>query len=106
MMDTETYLRFISSLVAVLGLILAVAWAVKRWGVGLLAAGPRAKGATRRLGLLESLQLDPKHRLMLVRRDDRTHLLLLGPAGGLVVESDCAQPRFELPAQPVPGGTP
>ncbi len=99
-MDMDGYLRFVSSLVVVLGLILAVAWALKRWGMGLMGARAQA-GNGRRLALMESLQLDPKHRLVLVRRDDRTHLLLLGPMGDLVVETDCPQPRFELPVSEV-----
>lgn len=99
-MDMDGYLRFVSSLVVVLGLILAVAWALKRWGMGLMGARTQA-GNARRLALMESLQLDPKHRLVLVRRDDRTHLLLLGPMGDLVVEADCPQPRFELPVSEV-----
>lgn len=41
----------------------------------------------RRLKVQESLMLDPRHRLVLVRRDDREHLLLLGPGQDLLVES-------------------
>ena len=97
-MDAATYLRFISSLVLVLGLIFAITWALRRWGGGFMVARPTGGGNGRRLALVEALQLDPKRRLVLIRRDDREHLLLLGGEGALVVETDCPAPRFELPA--------
>ena len=38
----------------------------------------RAKPGERRLALVESLMLDPQRRLLLIRCDDREHLILLG----------------------------
>jgi flagellar protein FliO/FliZ len=104
-MEASTYLRFLASLTLVIGVIFAVAWAARRWGVGVLAPRP-ARGASgaRRLALVDALPLDGKRRLVLVRRDDREHLLLLGMEGDLVVEQNCAPPRFELPSpQPEAG---
>ncbi len=94
-MEATSYLRFILSLVLVLGMIFAALWAVRRWGLG--AMMPRMGGG-RRLALVEALPLDGKHRLVLVRRDDREHLLLLGGGGDTVVERDCPPARFKLPA--------
>jgi flagellar protein FliO/FliZ len=62
-MEFDTYLRFILVLIFVLGLVLA------------------------RLGIVETAFLGPKHRLILVRRDDVEHLVLLGPNSNTVVES-------------------
>ncbi|TAN76269.1 MAG: hypothetical protein EPN20_02215 [Magnetospirillum sp.] len=98
-MEASTYLRFVFSLVLVLGMIFAAMWAVRRWGLGLMMARPTA-GKGRRLALVESLSLDGKRRLVLVRRDDREHLLLLGADGDVVVEPNCIAPRFELPVLP------
>ena len=54
---------------------------------GLAGRLPASKGrAGRRLGVVEYMALDPKTRLVLVRRDDTQHLLLLGAAGPVVVE--------------------
>lgn len=97
-MEASTYLRFISSLVLVLGMIFAIMWALRRWGQGFLVARPTGGGKSRRLALVEGLSLDTKRRLVLVRRDDREHLLLLGAEGDVVVETNCVAPRFELPA--------
>ena len=96
-MDASTYLRFILSLVLVLGMIFAAMWALRRWGAGFLNASPMGGGKSRRLALVESLSLDARHKLVLVRRDDCEHLLLLGADGDLLVEAHCAAPRFQLP---------
>lgn len=80
-MDGVSYLRFILALLLVLGLLALAAFLLRRSGLG-----PKL-GRSRRLSVLESLPVGPKHRLLLVRRDDVEHLLLLGPEGDLVVES-------------------
>lgn len=98
-MEASTYLRFVSSLVLVLGMIFAAVWALRRWGLGLMLPRPGGGKAGRRLALVEALQLDGKRRLVLIRRDDREHLLLLGSEGDVVVESNCIAPRFELPTR-------
>ncbi|KIL97300.1 hypothetical protein CCC_00361 [Paramagnetospirillum magnetotacticum MS-1] len=104
-MDSAQYLRFILSLVAVLGLIFGVMWVVRRRLPGMMAGKAGAPG--RRLGIVESLTLDVKHRLVLVRRDDREHLLVLGGAEPVVVEADCPRAAFALSAPEVawPGNT-
>lgn len=43
--------------------------------------------AARRLSVVESVPVDIRHRLVLVRCDDREHLLLLGPQNNVVVAS-------------------
>ncbi|BAE49415.1 FliO/MopB family protein [Paramagnetospirillum magneticum] len=93
-MDSAHYLRFILSLVAVLGLIFGVLWVVRSRLPGMVARRPGAAG--RRLAVVESLTLDVKHRLVLIRRDDREHLLVLGGAQPAVVETDCPRAAFTL----------
>lgn len=96
-MDINTLLRFASALVFVLALIGLVAWVARRLRLG----GPLV--ATRRpsrLSVVEVLTLDARRRLVLLKRDDREHLLLLGPSGDIVIEGNAAAPRFELPPLP------
>jgi flagellar protein FliO/FliZ len=81
-MDSE-YLRFVLALMLVLGLILLLAWALRRFGFG----GMVRPAGKKRLQVLESIVAGPRHRLVLVRRDQTEHLLLLGPNADLVVES-------------------
>jgi flagellar protein FliO/FliZ len=79
--NPATFLKFALALVLVFGLIALCAWALRRFGLG----GVVRPAAGRRLAVIESLPLDARHRLVLVRRDDREHLILLG-AGETVVE--------------------
>lgn len=48
-----------------------------------------------RLGVSEYHELDQTRRLVLVRRDDTEHLLLIGGAGDLVIESGIGLPAQE-----------
>ncbi len=86
-MDYALYLRAILSLVFVLGLLLALSWALKRFN--LVAGGvPLAnRNKARRMKIIEILPLDARRRLVLVRRDDMEHLVLLGGTQEIVVES-------------------
>jgi flagellar protein FliO/FliZ len=84
-MDIETYLRFGLALAFVLGLILVVAWVMRRLGYG--SVNPARSGRQRRLGVVEVAQLDARRRLVLVRRDDKEHLVLLGLNNDLVLET-------------------
>jgi flagellar protein FliO/FliZ len=88
-MEWMELFRAILALVLVLGLIGGAAWAARRFGPAMMfAAKPKGQ---RSLGVIESLPLDARHRLVLVRRDDRRHLLLIGPGQSLVVEQSIAE---------------
>ena len=85
-MDFDLYLRFALALILVLGLIALLAWLLRRFGMGV----KMTKG--RRLGVAEVQMLGPRHRLMLIRRDNVEHLVILGPAGETVVERGIKHP--------------
>lgn len=89
-MDSMEVLRAILALVFVIGLIAAAAWAARRFAPATLFSG-KSKGA-RRLGVVESFSIDARHRLILVRRDDRQHLLLIGPGQCQLIEGSIADP--------------
>jgi flagellar protein FliO/FliZ len=82
-MAFETYLRFVLVLVFVLGLVVVLGWVLKRSGIG----GGAMIGKNRRLGVVETAFLGPKHRLVLVRRDAVEHLVLISPNSSTLVES-------------------
>lgn len=98
-METIDIVRFAGALVLVLGLIALAGFLARRPGLG--GSGPVRGPRSRRLGVVEALTLDPKRRLVLVRRDNVEHLLLLGPDGDLVVEPGIAGAlRVQAPAAP------
>lgn|GEM_PF-3013573 len=95
--DGENYLRFILALVLVLGLLVLVAVLLRRTGLA-----PKL-GRARRLSLIEALPLGPRHRLILVRRDNVEHLLLIGPQGDVVVETGIAGSGLASATSSAPG---
>ncbi len=84
-MEFESYFRFALALILVLGLIGLTAWGARRLGL-VHPITPRG-GRERRLGIIETTPVDAKRRLVLVRRDDVEHLVLLGPGGDTVIEN-------------------
>lgn len=104
-MEFAEYFRFFAALGVVLVLIAGLAALVRRSGFGgRLAIAPGA-GGERRLALVEVRPLDAKRKLVLLRRDDREHLVLLGAAGDLLIESDIpAPPARPAAAMPPAGG--
>jgi flagellar protein FliO/FliZ len=90
MIDADLLLRFVLALALVLALIAATGWIGRRYmGSGRIAA---FAGKRRRLALLETLQLDGRTRLLLVRRDAAEHLIMVGTTGAVVVESGITAP--------------
>lgn len=80
-MDWVDWARGVFALTATLALIVGFAVLARRFGM----MTPRPAGLGRRLSVVESLMLDPRRRLVLVRLDDRDHLLLLSAAGDSTV---------------------
>lgn len=97
-MNAANYLQFFMALVFVVGLILAIGWLARRAGLGVPAL---AKGRRKRLAIVEMIAVDPRRRLVLVRRDDREHLLLIGGGNDIAVETGIPMPQFAVEeAQP------
>ena len=97
-MDVLDLGRYFASLLLVGGL-LGVAWlAARRFGVPGVMQGTTQK----RLSVVETLMIGPRHKLFLLRRDGVEHLLLIGPQGANVVESGIpAELLREQPEQPL-----
>lgn len=104
MLSTD-YLRFAFALALVLGLIALFAWLVKRFRIGSLGGAMNGRG---RLQVVESLTIDGRQRLVMIRRDDQEHLLLLGPETGQVIEANIDRERqgTDLEVEPLPGVRP
>ena len=88
-MGFDAYFRFAFALIFVLALIALLAWLAKRFGVPGALVRQRPD---RRLSVVESLPLDSRHRLVLVRRDTKEHLIMLGPGGDSLIEPGIEPP--------------
>ncbi len=99
-MEFTTYFKFLLALVFVLCLIGLMAWGTRKFG--LLRGTVRASNGKRRVEIVEVAPIDSKRKLILVRRDQTEHLLLLGITGDLVVETGIDAP----PAPPAPNVLP
>ncbi len=84
-MNVTDYLRYFFALLAVLAMIGALPLAARYFG---LVARNRKSNGQQRIEVVESRMLDGKRRLVLVRRDQMEHLLLLGASGETIVESN------------------
>jgi flagellar protein FliO/FliZ len=91
MIDTDILLRFVLALALVLALIAATGWLGRRYmGTGRLAA---FAGKRRRLALVETLQIDARTRVLLVRCDAAEHLVMVGGAGAVVIDKGIVAPQ-------------
>lgn len=84
-MEYTDYLKFFFAFVFVLGLMGGLALVLKRLGLGAAAMIPADK---RRLKIIEILPLDARRKAVLLSRDNAEHLVILGPTGETVVETN------------------
>lgn len=69
--------------------------------IGSRLFGGRVRGRKgSRLGISEYYEIDKSRRLVLVRRDDQEHLLLIGGAQDLVIESEIGSPLTTTQSAP------
>jgi flagellar protein FliO/FliZ len=84
-MEAVDYIKFLAALILVLGLMGGLALILKKFNVGGAGIVPADK---RRLKVIEALSLDPRRKAVLLSRDGVEHLVILGPTGETVVETN------------------
>jgi flagellar protein FliO/FliZ len=77
--------KFVVAFVVVLGLIAIAAWVVRRFGSGALASAG-GRGRQPRLAVIDAASVDARRKLVLVRRDNVEHLLMIGGPTDIVIE--------------------
>src|SRR5271169_2109022 len=95
-------LTFFFAFVAVLALIGVVAWLIRRFASNRLGTNTN-RGRMPRLAVIDAAAVDGRRRLVLVRRDNIEHLLMIGGPTDIVVEPNIvrAMPgRDQLPPRP------
>ncbi len=100
--------RFFLAFLIVLGLIGVAAWAVRRFGSARL--GGAVRGRQPRLAVIEYATVDARRRLLLVRRDNIEHLVMIGGPTDVVVEANIvratpAAREAAVPRSPAPPET-
>src|SRR5262245_39479745 len=101
--------RFFIAFLIVLALIGLTAWLVRRFGSSRL--GTATRGRQPRLAVIDAATVDGRRRLVLIRRDNIEHLLMIGGPTDLVVEPNIVRAvaarevarehaRISTPAEP------
>lgn len=85
-MDAIDIARYFGALALVLSLAGLALLAARRYGL----PGFVNPSATRRLSVIETLMIGPRHKLFLIRRDSTEHLVLIGPQGATAIEGNIA----------------
>lgn len=76
--------KFFVAFAIVLALIALTAWLVRRFGANRL--GGNTRGRQPRLAVIDAASVDGRRRLVLIRRDNVEHLMMIGGPNDLVVE--------------------
>jgi flagellar protein FliO/FliZ len=108
LMDTlfgegQSGLTVVLFVIVVLGLLALAFWLRRQFGGGRLVSGA-ARGRKPRLGVIDQATVDSRRRLVLIRRDNVEHLLIIGGPSDVVVEQNIMRAATALretgPARP------
>ena len=93
--------RFVVAFVIVLALIGATFWVIRRFGGARVGASAQ-RGRQPRLAVIDAAAVDGRRRLVLVRRDNVEHLLMIGGPADIVVEQNIVRAVPVTPPRDVP----
>jgi hypothetical protein len=97
--ELPTAVNFVIAFVVVLILIAAAAWLVRRFGAARLDSA--ARGRQPRLAVIDSAAIDGRRKLVIIRRDNIEHLLMIGGPTDVVVETNIVR-AAAVPTRDVP----
>ncbi|HWP26066.1 MAG TPA: flagellar biosynthesis protein FliO [Xanthobacteraceae bacterium] len=83
--DLSYLLKFVVIFAFVLALIAVSLWLVRRFGAARLAGG---RGRQPRLAVIDAASVDGRRKLIIIRRDNVEHLLMIGGPTDVVVETN------------------
>lgn len=96
---------FVIAFIVVLALIAGAAWLVRRFAGDRLGVNAN-RGRMPRLAVIDAAAVDGRRRLVLVRRDNVEHLLMIGGPTDIVVEHNIVRAssgREQMPQRPLSG---
>ena len=91
-MDMDQYLKLAASLLVVLALMGLLAYGLKRLNIA--QSGMHGKG--NRLKIMEQRMIDSRHKVAIIRCDDKDHLVILGQNSNTVIKTDMDIPSEEV----------
>jgi flagellar protein FliO/FliZ len=91
-MNAFDFIRAVGSLLLVIGIILGLAWVMRRYGAGVRS---RAGLAPSDLRVVEWRTLDVRRKLAVIHWDGREHLLCLGPTADILIAERTDPPPFK-----------
>ncbi len=95
-MTFDTLILAVAAALFVVALVALIAWAFKSFVAG--GRNGMIRPREKRLGVVETATVDQKRRLLLVRRDDVEHLIIVGGPVDMVVETGIkGRPHLEPP---------
>ncbi|RDV05846.1 flagellar biosynthesis protein FliO [Undibacter mobilis] len=94
-----TAAKFFVAFAAVLALIGLTAWLVRRFAADRLG-GANARGRQPRLAVIDAATVDARRRLVLIRRDNVEHLMMIGGPTDVVVEQNIVRAAPAAPRAP------
>src|SRR5499433_1667450 len=78
-------IKLVVGLIVVIGLLAAFFWGLRRFG-GERLGSSAARGRQPRLAVIDAATVDGRRRLVLIRRDNIEHLLIIGGPTDVVIE--------------------
>ena len=101
--EGQSGLKVVLFVIVVLGLLALAFWLLRRFGGGRLGSGA-TRGRQSRLAVIDQATVDSRRRLVLIRRDNVEHLLIIGGPSDVVVEQNIVRAATALretgPARP------
>lgn len=86
-MDLETIILGVAASLFVIAVVALLVWAFRTFFLGKSSSANFLRPREKRLGVVEWASVDGKRKLLLVRRDDVEHLLIIGGPVDVVVET-------------------
>ena len=99
--------KILFAFIVVFGLLALALWLVRRFGGERLGNGT-TRGRQPRMAVIDAASVDGRRKLVLVRRDNVEHLVMIGGPSDLVIEPNivraAAAPREMAAPRPLPAG--
>jgi flagellar protein FliO/FliZ len=93
--------QFFLAFLIVLALIVGTFWLIRRFGANRMG-GDKARGRQPRLAVIDAAAVDSRRRLILIRRDNVEHLMMIGGPSDVVIEQNIVRAVPVAPAREAP----